>query len=71
MNKAPDEQDRADLLWARFAPSGRDFVHVVGHAPTTNCLPMFEAGRISFDTGAGYGRKLTARDELTHEFWQE
>lgn len=68
--KAPDEQDLEDLMWERLAPPGRKLVHVVGHNPTTNSLPLFEDGRISIDTGAGYGRKLTACDVLTHEYWQ-
>jgi len=69
-NKAPDEQDLDDLLWERLAPPGHEFVQVVGHSPTANSLPLFEAGRIRLDTGAGYGRKLTACDVLTHEYWQ-
>ena len=66
-----EEQDARTLLWERFAPPGRNGeVHVVGHNPTTNGLPIFEPGRISVDTGATYGKKLTAVDVLTGAYWQ-
>lgn len=68
---ALEQQDPYFLLWQRWAdPGANGEVHVVGHHPTTNRKPLFEEGRISLDTGAGYGYALTACDVFTKEFWQ-
>lgn len=66
----PLEKQRADMLWERYASPGRRQVHVVGHHPTLDGQPFFEEGRYSLDTGAGYGRALTACDVLTRRIWQ-
>lgn len=59
-----DRQERRDLLWIRepFLTSeidhGRLVIH--GHTPTANGMPDIRTNRINLDTGAGWGRKLTA-----------
>ncbi|MEZ4600755.1 MAG: hypothetical protein R2940_13280 [Syntrophotaleaceae bacterium] len=64
-------EQKETLLWERYCPPGKAAIHVVGHHPTPDGEPYFEAGRYSIDTGAAYGRKLTACDVLTRKFWQE
>ena len=66
----PLEKQRVDMLWERYASPGRFQIHVVGHSPTLDGQPFFEGGRYSLDTGAAYGRPLTACDVLTREIWQ-
>ncbi len=64
-------QDPYALLWERLLPPGLDGeIHIVGHHPTTDGEPYFEAGRYNLDTGAVYGQTLTACDVLTRDIWQ-
>lgn len=64
-------QDPFVLMWERLSPPGQDGdIHVVGHHPTTDGEPYFEPGRYYLDTGAVYGRTLTACDVLTRQVWQ-
>jgi len=59
------------LMWERLSPPGQDGeIHVVGHHPTSDGEPYFEPGRYNLDTGAVYGRTLTACDVLTKQVWQ-
>ena len=66
----PLKKQRVDMLWERYASPGRRQIHVVGHHPTLDGRPFFEEGRYNLDTGAGYGRALTACDVLTKQIWQ-
>ena len=63
----PDPLERQDpytLLWERMSPPGKDGeIHVVGHHPTTDDEPYLESGRYNLDTGAVYGKTLTACDD--------
>jgi serine/threonine protein phosphatase 1 len=64
-------QDPFVLMWERLSPPGQNgAIHVVGHHPTTDGEPYFEPGRYNLDTGAVYGRTLTACDVLTKQVWQ-
>ena len=64
-------QDPYILLWERLSPPGKDGeIHVVGHHPTAAGEPYFEPGRYRLDTGAVYGRTLTACDVFSKEIWQ-
>jgi serine/threonine protein phosphatase 1 len=64
-------QDPFVLMWERMSPPGQEGeIHVVGHHPTANGEPYFEAGRYNLDTGAVYGQTLTACDVLTRQVWQ-
>jgi serine/threonine protein phosphatase 1 len=64
-------EDQAEvLLWERHAPPGTKEIHVVGHVPCPESKPYFEEKRYNLDTGAGYGRFLTACDVLTKKYWQ-
>ena len=64
------QQDPFALMWERMSPPGRDGeIHVVGHHPTTDGEPYFEPGRYNLDTGAVYGKTLTACDVLTKQVW--
>lgn len=66
-----EEQYQGTLLWARNSPPGKNGkIHVVGHTPTSDGEPRLEAGLYSLDTGAVYGRSLTACDVLTKKVWQ-
>jgi len=65
-----DQQDEYTFLWDRNSDPGATEIHVVGHTPTANGLPLFEPGRYSLDTGAGFGRPLTACEVRTKEIWQ-
>ncbi|WP_020674589.1 metallophosphoesterase family protein [Geopsychrobacter electrodiphilus] len=64
------EQDEYSLLWDRKLPPGKDEIQVVGHQPTPDGLPVFEEGRYSLDTGAGFGGPLTACEVRTRKSWQ-
>ena len=66
----PLEKQRVDMLWERYASPGRSQIHVVGHSPTPDGQPLFEEGRYHLDTGAAYGKSLTACDVLTKQIWQ-
>ena len=64
-------QDPFVLMWERMSPPGQNGdIHVVGHHPTTDGNPCFEPGRYYLDTGAVYGKTLTACDVLTRQIWQ-
>jgi serine/threonine protein phosphatase 1 len=65
-----EQQDEYILLWEGHLPPGNTEVQVVGHQPTVNGLPVFEEGRFSLDTGAGFGRPLTACEVRTRQIWQ-
>ncbi len=69
-NHLPIDQQRFIMLWDRYAPPGTHEIHVVGHQPSLNGQPFFEESRYSLDTGAAYGRPLTACDVLTRQVWQ-
>ncbi|NLV25202.1 MAG: serine/threonine protein phosphatase [Deltaproteobacteria bacterium] len=67
-----EKQSEEDLLWIRG-----DFLHadydwgatvVFGHTPLTS--PFQEEQRIGLDTGAVYGRLLTACDVRQRKFWR-
>jgi serine/threonine protein phosphatase 1 len=66
----PPENEIYTLLWSRYCSPGTTEIHVVGHHPSLDGQPLFEPGRYSLDTGAAYGRPLTACNVLTREFWQ-
>jgi len=59
-----DQQTREDMLWIREpflsadADHGRLIVH--GHTPQRNGKPDIHPNRVNIDTGAVFGRKLTA-----------
>jgi serine/threonine protein phosphatase 1 len=57
-------QNARDLLWIRepFLSSAREFGRLVvhGHTPTSNGAPDQRANRLNIDTGAVFGRALTA-----------
>ena len=53
-----------DLIWIRepFLSDARDYGRLIvhGHTPQTTGLPDFRGNRLNLDTGAVYGRALTA-----------
>ena len=55
-------QDPADLLWLRgdFLQSSRDHGALVVHGHTPVDVPEHHGNRVNLDTGAGFGRRLTA-----------
>lgn len=59
-----DQQDDYDLLNIRqaFLTSKKDFGRLIvhGHTPTSNGLPDARSNRLNLDTGAVFGRRLTA-----------
>jgi serine/threonine protein phosphatase 1 len=59
-----DQQDEHDLLWIRepFLSSSKNFGLLVvhGHTPIQNGVPDQRTNRLNIDTGAVYGRALTA-----------
>lgn len=59
---ALSEQLEDDLLWIRrdFLDDARDHGRLVVHGHTPVEAPMHCGNRINLDTGAGYGRQLTA-----------
>jgi len=65
-----EQQEEYTLLWDRSLEPGTREIHVVGHSPTAQGLPVFEKGRYSLDTGAGHGRPLTACEVITKQYWQ-
>jgi serine/threonine protein phosphatase 1 len=59
----PQARDRRVLMWTRIHPAEdvalpRFLVH--GHTPTRDGRPELKRNRLNLDTGAGWGRKLTA-----------
>jgi len=59
----PDGRDPETLLWTRKHPGDdqplpRFIVH--GHTPVHQALPELHRNRLNLDTGAGYGRDLSA-----------
>lgn len=67
-----EEQDPYTFLWERMpAPGGgREAIQIVGHSPTADGLPLWEAGRIRIDTGACFGRALTCLEVRGGTYWQ-
>ena len=59
-----DAQNEHDLLWIRepFLSHGGDYGRLVvhGHTPIPAGIPELFSNRLGLDTGAGYGRPLTA-----------
>ena len=59
-----DQQDEHALLWIRqsFLSSTKDFGRFVvhGHTPIKSGVPDQRPNRLNIDTGAVYGRALTA-----------
>ena len=59
-----DQQNEHDLLWIRepFLSSTKDFGRFIvhGHTPTQNGIPDQRLHRLNIDTGAAFGRPLTA-----------
>ena len=55
-------QEPADLLWIRgeFLESSRDHGALVVHGHTPVDAPEHHGNRVNLDTGAGFGRRLTA-----------
>ena len=56
-------RDRQVLLWTRKHPDGRVILPrliVHGHTPTHSRKPELLPNRLNLDTGAGWGRRLTA-----------
>jgi serine/threonine protein phosphatase 1 len=55
-------QEPADLLWIRgeFLESSRDHGALVVHGHTPVEVPEHHGNRVNLDTGAGFGRRLTA-----------
>lgn len=56
------EQTEQDLLWIRqeFADSTTDHGALIVHGHTPVSTPLHAGNRINLDTGAGYGKPLTA-----------
>jgi serine/threonine protein phosphatase 1 len=58
------QQRQRDLLWIRepFLSSNKNFGRLIvhGHTPLTTGIPDQRANRLNLDTGAVYGRALTA-----------
>lgn len=68
----PAARDRETLLWTRKHPPGeqplpRFIVH--GHTPTRNARPELLSNRLNLDTGAGWGRSLTAAAFREEQAW--
>jgi serine/threonine protein phosphatase 1 len=60
---APEARDRSILLWTRKHPDDdaslpRFLVH--GHTPVRTGRPDLRPNRLNLDTGAGWGRRLSA-----------
>jgi serine/threonine protein phosphatase 1 len=55
-------QDEADLLWIReeFLIDPRDHGPLIVHGHTPVEVPEHRGNRVNLDTGAGFGRRLTA-----------
>jgi serine/threonine protein phosphatase 1 len=62
--KPLDQQDDDDLLWIRepFLSDARNYGRLIvhGHTPTKSGLPDLRINRLNMDTGAVYGRGLSA-----------
>lgn len=63
-DRSLDRQRSRDLLWIRepFLSSDTDFGRFVvhGHTPIKSGMPDLHTNRLNLDTGAVYGRKLSA-----------
>jgi serine/threonine protein phosphatase 1 len=59
-----DQQRSRDLMWIRkpFLSSDKDFGRLIvhGHTPIQSGVPDRRPNRLNIDTGAVYGRSLTA-----------
>ena len=62
--KPLDAQSDHDLIWIRepFLSDARDHGRLIvhGHTPQTDGIPDFRGNRLNLDTGAVFGRPLTA-----------
>lgn len=65
------EQELEDLLWIRaeFIESPYDWNKTIVFGHTPQKVPLLSTHRIGLDTGAGYGKSLTACDVLTRTIW--
>jgi serine/threonine protein phosphatase 1 len=63
-DKPLDAQSDHDLIWIRepFLSDARDHGRLIvhGHTPQSDGMPDFRGNRLNLDTGAVYGRALTA-----------
>jgi serine/threonine protein phosphatase 1 len=63
-DRSLDQQDEHDLIWIRepFLSHGRNYGRLIvhGHTPTRSGLPDQRPNRLNLDTGAVFGRALTA-----------
>ncbi len=68
---ALSEQNEDDLLWIRrdFLDDTRDHGRLVVHGHTPVETPMHCGNRVNLDTGAGYGRALTAAVFEGRDVW--
>lgn len=59
---ALEDQDETDLVWIRepFLSDRRDHGPLVVHGHTVVDAPEHHGNRVAIDTGAGYGRPITA-----------
>lgn len=59
---ALDDQAEDDLLWIRvlFLDDARDHGALIVHGHTALMAPEHHGNRVNLDSGAGYGRELTA-----------
>jgi serine/threonine protein phosphatase 1 len=68
--KALDAQEDVDLLWIRepFLSDARNYGRLIvhGHTPIRTGMPDLRTNRLNLDTGAVYGRALTAA-VFTHD----
>ena len=69
--KPLDAQSDHDLIWIRepFLSDARDYGRLIvhGHTPQTTGVPDFRGNRLNLDTGAVFGRPLTAAAFATAE----
>ena len=56
------DQEEDDLIWLRdeFLADETDHGHLIVHGHTVTDLPEHAGNRVNLDTGAGYGKPLTA-----------
>ena len=66
-----NQQRSRDLLWIRepFLSSDKDFGRLIvhGHTPLKSGMPDLKSNRLNLDTGAVYGRALTAAVFSDHQ----
>ena len=66
-----DQQAEEDLVWIRhdFLPDTRDYGPLVVHGHTVTDAPEHAGNRVNLDTGAGYGKPLTAAVFEGRQVW--